>query len=52
MRGRLRCDSIEFIAPSVRRYGDTAVLTYSLLTHGVRFDGSPATEGAWNTTNV
>jgi hypothetical protein len=24
----------------------------SAFTHGVQFDGGPATEGAWNTTNV
>jgi ketosteroid isomerase-like protein len=49
LMGTFRLSSYEMLAPDVLRRGDLAVLSYNLVTHGVRPDGA-STMTRWNTT--
>jgi len=51
IRGLVKIDNYEMIAPRVDRAGDTAVLTYNLVSHGRGADGKPTTV-RWNSTVV
>jgi ketosteroid isomerase-like protein len=51
IRGKVKVDRYEMIAPRVDRDGDLAVFTYNLVSHGRRPDGR-ATETRWNVTAV
>ena len=51
IRGRVKVDHYEMIAPHVYRAGDAAVLTYNLVSQGRRPDGEAATT-RWNSTAV
>jgi len=51
IRGLVKIDNYEMIAPRVDRAGDTAVLTYNLVSHGRGPDGKAIT-ARWNSTVV
>jgi ketosteroid isomerase-like protein len=51
IRGLVKIDRYEMIAPQVYRAGDVAILTYNLVSHGRSPDGK-ATMTRWNTTEV
>jgi uncharacterized protein (TIGR02246 family) len=51
IRGKVKVDRYEMIAPRVDRDGDLAVFTYNLVSHGRRPDGR-AIETRWNVTAV
>jgi uncharacterized protein (TIGR02246 family) len=51
IKGKVKVDRYEMIAPRVDRAGDLAVFTYNLVSHGRRPDGR-ATETRWNVTAV
>jgi ketosteroid isomerase-like protein len=51
LRGRIKVDRYEMIAPHVDRAGDAAILTYNLVSHGRRPDGESAVV-RWNSTAV
>jgi ketosteroid isomerase-like protein len=41
IKGQVKVDRYEMIAPHVHRAGDAAILTYNLVSHGRRPDGGP-----------
>ena len=49
--GKVKVDHYEMVGPKVQRYGDVAVLTYNLRSHGRRPDGE-AVVTRWNSTAV
>jgi ketosteroid isomerase-like protein len=51
IKGLIKIDRYEIIAPHVDRRGDVAILTYNLVTHGPGPDGG-AIEKLWNSTAV
>jgi hypothetical protein len=51
LKGKIKVDRYEMIAPRVDQEGDLAVFTYNLVSHGRRPDGRP-TETRWNVTAV
>jgi ketosteroid isomerase-like protein len=51
IRGLVKVDRYEMIAPHVYRSGDIAVLTYNLISHSRRPDGSAAVT-RWNVSAV
>jgi uncharacterized protein (TIGR02246 family) len=51
IKGLIKVDRYEMIAPHVRRAGDIAILTYNLVSHGLRPDGSEIVT-RWNSTAV
>ena len=51
IRGKVKVDRYEMVSPKVQRYGDVAVLTYNLRSHGRRPDGAAAVT-RWNSTAV
>jgi ketosteroid isomerase-like protein len=51
IRGRVKTDRYEMIAPHVYRNGDVAVLTYNLVSHGRGPDGA-AVVARWNVTTA
>jgi ketosteroid isomerase-like protein len=51
IKGQVKVDRYEMIAPHVYRAGDAAVLTYNLVSHSRRPDGA-ATVTRWNSTAV
>jgi len=51
IRGLVKIDNYEMIAPRVDRAGDAAILTYNLVSHGRGPDGKAIT-ARWNSTVV
>jgi ketosteroid isomerase-like protein len=51
IKGLIKVDRYEMIAPHVSRAGDTAVLTYNLISHGRAGNGAPRIT-RWNSTVV
>lgn len=51
LKGIIKIDRYEMIAPHVYRAGDAAILTYKLVSHGRRPDGG-AYVARWNSTAV
>ena len=51
IRGKVKIDRYEMIAPKVQRGGSMALLTYNLVTQGQGPDGKPVT-ARWNVTAV
>jgi uncharacterized protein (TIGR02246 family) len=51
IRGKVKVDRHEMIAPRVEREGNLAVFTYNLVSHGQRPDGR-STATRWNVTAV
>jgi ketosteroid isomerase-like protein len=51
IRGLVKIENYEMIAPRVDRAGDVAILTYNLVSHGRAPDGKPVTV-RWNSTAV
>ena len=49
IRGKVKIDRYEMIAPKVQRGGSMALLTYNLVTQGQGPDGKPVT-ARWNVT--
>ena len=49
IRGKVKTDRYELIAPKVQRAGSMALLTYNLVSHGRGPDGTPIT-ARWNVT--
>jgi ketosteroid isomerase-like protein len=51
IKGRIKVDRYEMIAPHVDRAGEAAILTYNLVSHGRLGDGAPVIT-RWNSTAV
>jgi uncharacterized protein (TIGR02246 family) len=51
IKGLIKIDQYEMIAPRVDRNGNVAILTYNLVTHGRSPDGAPVVR-RWNSTVV
>jgi ketosteroid isomerase-like protein len=51
IKGLVKVDRYEMLAPQVQRVGDAAILSYNLVSHGRRPDGTP-TVTRWNSTAV
>jgi ketosteroid isomerase-like protein len=51
IRGLVKIDRYEMIAPNVSVAGDVAILTYNLVSHGRSPDGNPI-DARWNSTAV
>jgi ketosteroid isomerase-like protein len=51
IKGLVKIDRYEMIAPQVARVGDAAILTYNLLSHGRSHGGEPIVV-RWNSTAV
>jgi ketosteroid isomerase-like protein len=51
LRGRINIPRYEMIAPRVQGAGETAVLTYNLISEGILPDGQQVTV-RWNSTSV
>jgi ketosteroid isomerase-like protein len=51
IKGLVKIDNYEMIAPHVQRTGDAAILTYNLVSHGRLPDGA-AVVARWNSTAV
>jgi len=51
IKGKVRIDRYEMIAPKVQQRGDVAVLTYNLVSHGRKPTGDTITV-RWNSTAV
>jgi ketosteroid isomerase-like protein len=51
LKGLIKLDRYEIIAPDVFHSGDVAVLSFNLVTYGTRADGTPS-ETHWNTTSA
>jgi ketosteroid isomerase-like protein len=51
IRGKIKVDRYEMIAPKVQSRGDVAVLSYQLVSHGTSASGKAYTV-RWNSTKV
>jgi ketosteroid isomerase-like protein len=51
-QGKIHVERAEMIDPKVQRQGDVAVLTFNLVSHGVRFGDGPKGDVRWNSTEV
>ena len=49
--GKVKVDRYDMLNPKVQRFGDIAVLSFNLVSHARRPDGTPYTV-RWNTTEV
>ena len=52
IRGKVKIDRYEMIAPKVQRGGSMALLTYNLVNYYLDARGSEAVGSAWNSTTV
>ncbi len=52
LRGKLHIDRSEMLNPSVAREGNTAVLTFNLISHGGRIGDGPRADVRWNSTEI
>lgn len=52
LRGKISIDRAELVNPTVQRSGDTAILTFNLISHGGRLDNGPKVDVRWNCTQV
>ena len=52
IRGKVSIDRVDLLNPTVRRFGDLAVLSVNLVSRGGSFDGSPKRDVPWNLTEV
>jgi ketosteroid isomerase-like protein len=52
IEGKISIDRYEMLNPSVQVHGDTAILTYNLVSYGRRSDGAEQVMARWNSTAI
>jgi ketosteroid isomerase-like protein len=50
--GKIKSSRYDMIAPKVQRYGEVAVLSFQLVSFGLKPDGAEQTLARWNSTAV